>query len=1004
VKKLLKYFIFIFILINFEVLANYRELCDSLDNIKVDITTGSVVKINYKTDTTSDGDNSEDLKCLFYDSNSFTNLIIENEADRLNTILKNSMYKQIIFPAKTFEISVPISIPRSHLGTSVTLKGTTENDLTTTLIATHQLRDKFIFVTPDTPINIGDKGLVIENFILENNQCTIEENINDNSCGILKYVGDGARINNNLFISDNGQCIFHNANSISSAPGYNNLIANNAFECRNAFYAPEISHEECNNNKEFCSLPTDQFFVDNTMSCGEICIKGAGLSGTQFIENQFQSDEFAILDTGRDYWISLHKNKYKSNLFRLEAFGSQVIEPVFTYPGSEKPESFSYIITGNDKYGLKLDPLNISPLADDSNIYNLHSSTSLCNQIGVCQSDISLRFNEIISYANGASKPITLYVPDHIEMINNTETISSNLTLVGAGSLVSSITFKNPLDVVEGGTLIVKNISLKGFGSAVINIKNSNLTLLHSNIGKYEGDCIRLDESKKVLIEKSSFYNCNVGINGSFDNVEPNIDIYQSTFSNVVASSSFSGPREIKSFIKVAYNYSKIPRNGSIKLVNNHLWGDPTEYFFDIRNVKTVTFEGNDIENLGNKAITYGSAGVDSKVKLLKLSGNSNATFSHNILRVSKLSDGQYSQEYLIDSDFKSLTFDSNVISLNVGTERIEGLFNALEKIKLMPLDVESLRYNEVFKSNTNKIKWFHSFDDQPQDIFDITMNRLEPDSISATYSGKRVNIEWTGVDSATEYTIEYKAKISGSTSWSTTNWISLGTFSTSSFRDNPNLTLTQNSGFSYQYRVKSCISSSWCSEWVESDILDVLLRPNSLSASVINNKDIKITWSQVPYTSFYERETSNSEYDWNWSYRKTYQNSSVTYLNQTPRSSKYRVRACNSKGCSEWVESNQIGIIPPPPESVGAWITPNPLEPNKSDMNVHWSWVRGATYYIREVFSAGDWRYPTEYNGTSVLYPLYNSGLKRFRVKACIDIDEGCSDWAVQPYEIRVP
>ena len=981
ILKKLNIFFTLFILFSSSTFAIQEEACDSLDSRS----------------------SNSNLNCLYFDSVNFNSNNPEDITSLLSDVL--TTYNQIIFPARNFIISNTITIPRGSLNTKVSFRGTNENGNSTKLIAGVELQGKFMFDTPPPGESIaGDKGLIIEGITFENNQCTSDSE-NKNNCGILKYIGNGARISNNSFISKNGICIKHDSQKGSRAPGYNNRIMDNIFECELPFYAPLV--DDCTerepNTNPFCSLPTDQFFINNKMKCGDNCINASGLSGTQFINNEFISGKFAITNTGLDSWISMHKNKYsEGGLFQLKYYTDK-IEEKFTYPInknlSDTAEQHSYIIIDNELID-ELTTNKDNELSEYSNLYNFQDNSTLCYKLSVCEEDLSKRFKSIISYANNTKEPISIYFPDNSNgtydnKIDNTESeaLNSKLTIVGSGSSLSSIFLKAPLKVSSGGELVIENLTLRGLGDSVLDITNSSLSLLHVRIGKYEGSCIKLNDSTNVSIKRSEFYNCNVGIDGKFDDVEPKIEIVESIISSL--STQDLGPREVKSFLSVKYENS-MP-SGKIKVINNHMWGSPTSFFFDIKNVEEIVFEGNDFENLGSKGVCFKEDSCsDNKVKLLSLFDGSSVSFNHNIFRVEKDSDEVYTKEYLINSGGSKVQFLGNVFNIKAKHDSIGHLVDALDKIKII-----SFGFNKhdkiIFIEDSNKINWKTT---NEKGVFNIST----ADNALLTFDAQEVKFSWDKENHATTYITELRTQY-GKTESLTSGWDSQVIYDANELGNQPQITSKQSTGSSYQYRVKICYQDLLCSDWSESNVIYLLPPPKNVRAEVSNNKDITVRWDEVIGAASYERQSANSEYSWEWGYSKFYKYFEAKYENQKPRRSKYRVRSCNESGCSDWTNSEEVGIVPPPPESVNSWITTNLSDSTKHDVHVHWSWVQGAEYYEREVHTSyRGWWWNKYYTETSVTYPKYNSGLARYRVRACIRIEDGCSEWREQTYSIRIP
>ena len=166
---------------------------------------------------------------------------------------------------------------------------------------------------------------------------------------------------------------------------------------------------------------------------------------------------------------------------------------------------------------------------------------------------------------------------------------------------------------------------------------------------------------------------------------------------------------------------------------------------------------------------------------------------------------------------------------------------------------------------------------------------------------------------------------------------------------------------------------------------------PASVGASLYND-DITINWADVPSATYYEREVSllGAAYQ----NRKTYQapQTQVTFFDQQARTYRYRVRACNDAGCSDWQYSNQITIslVPPKPASVSAAVVTG------DDVRISWSRVSLANYYNREVsINGGAWQNTKKYYApqTSVTFFDQQSRSYQYRVRAC-NSAANCSDW----------
>lgn len=143
------------------------------------------------------------------------------------------------------------------------------------------------------------------------------------------------------------------------------------------------------------------------------------------------------------------------------------------------------------------------------------------------------------------------------------------------------------------------------------------------------------------------------------------------------------------------------------------------------------------------------------------------------------------------------------------------------------------------------------------------------------------------------------------------------------------------------------------------------------------------VSWGTVPGASKYQLQRRLNSGSWS-----TVQNNSNTnYTNSNLNTGNYsfRVRACNSVGCTSYssVKTTSVTItsIPARPDSI------NIAQSSSTTVVVYWPSVPGATYYVLET-SGGTPIYSG--SGTGALYT--GSPYTAFRVKACNA--NGCSGW----------
>ncbi|QFU06943.1 tRNA3(Ser)-specific nuclease WapA precursor (plasmid) [Pseudoalteromonas sp. THAF3] len=192
-----------------------------------------------------------------------------------------------------------------------------------------------------------------------------------------------------------------------------------------------------------------------------------------------------------------------------------------------------------------------------------------------------------------------------------------------------------------------------------------------------------------------------------------------------------------------------------------------------------------------------------------------------------------------------------------------------------------------------------------------------------------------------------------------------------------------------YRYRVKAC-NSFGCSAWGYSNTIDVdgtPEAPKSVVAEVQNLLDVKVSWLSSEHTQHYIREVNVGSEGWGNS--KQYTELSATYNITTPNQYSYRVKACNSFGCSAWSYSNNVTVdgVPEAPSEVSAQVK------NLTEVHLSWSPTAHALHYIREVqVDTNEWKNPTEHTFTATILNISTPGDFRYRVKACTTM--GCSNW----------
>ena len=257
------------------------------------------------------------------------------------------------------------------------------------------------------------------------------------------------------------------------------------------------------------------------------------------------------------------------------------------------------------------------------------------------------------------------------------------------------------------------------------------------------------------------------------------------------------------------------------------------------------------------------------------------------------------------------------------------------------------------------------------------------PSSLSksnVTYNSARVS--WSSVSGATYYIYQYSK-----------DWSFWGSDKT---HNGTSLTLTGLSGnTTYDFRVKAC-NSAGCSGWKTGDNLFTTSSPqpsapSSLSKSNVTYNSARVSWSSVSGATYYIYQYSK---DWSfWGSDKTHNGTSLTLTGLSGNTTyDFRVKACNSAGCSGWKTGDNLFTTSSPQPSAPSSLSKSNVTYNSA--RVSWSSVSGATYYIYQY--SKDWSFwgsDKTHNGTSLtLTGLSGNTTYDFRVKACNSA--GCSGW----------
>ncbi|BBN83625.1 hypothetical protein PA25_36100 [Pseudoalteromonas sp. A25] len=168
----------------------------------------------------------------------------------------------------------------------------------------------------------------------------------------------------------------------------------------------------------------------------------------------------------------------------------------------------------------------------------------------------------------------------------------------------------------------------------------------------------------------------------------------------------------------------------------------------------------------------------------------------------------------------------------------------------------------------------------------------------------------------------------------------------------------------------------------------------------VVNGRDVQLQWGNVDFATSYLVE-AHSQWQNEQPIKKqhTTEDNVFTLINQPRGNSKYRVKACNELGCSNYSQfSEQITIRTKPdaPAAPGVYL-------DSQNIKVTWNKTIDSQYYELAVkVNDNDWSQPepyrfedSDYSGEQVEVQWGNiaAALRSYKVKACNEL--GCSEYS---------
>lgn len=254
-----------------------------------------------------------------------------------------------------------------------------------------------------------------------------------------------------------------------------------------------------------------------------------------------------------------------------------------------------------------------------------------------------------------------------------------------------------------------------------------------------------------------------------------------------------------------------------------------------------------------------------------------------------------------------------------------------------------------------------------------------QPASLTATLAGDltSISVTWAGSSGATSYTLQQNVSNGG--------WAPAYSGSGTSY------VLSNPADGDYAYRVQACKSSD-CSLFVISNTVSVRhipLAPATISVPATSNGPLAVSWAASAYATSYTLEQSINGQAW----AAIYSGSAIStsFSASATGSYTFRVKACNTNGCStQYTTSSSVAVTIPPGS---APTLSSPSGSTTGSYTVSWTAVTGATYYNLQEQVGGNWSTVQSNSATSWGASGRGNGTYGYRVQACNA--GGCSGWS---------
>ncbi|AWV08083.1 wall associated protein [Lysobacter maris] len=229
--------------------------------------------------------------------------------------------------------------------------------------------------------------------------------------------------------------------------------------------------------------------------------------------------------------------------------------------------------------------------------------------------------------------------------------------------------------------------------------------------------------------------------------------------------------------------------------------------------------------------------------------------------------------------------------------------------------------------------------------------------------------LSWTSVGEATRYPLEMRV---GAGSWSTVQDSSATTWSASG----------QGSG-SYAYRVRAC-NEAGCSAYSATKTTQVTLPPASppvvTAPASDNNGAYTVSWTSVAETTEYRLDQRKDGGSWSQVHLGPATSKAVSGLGDGTYD--YRVRACNTAGCTGYSATDTTVVTHPPASTP---VVTAPASDGDGAYTVTWTSVTSTTQYrLDQRKDGGSWSQVHLGPATSKAVSGLSNGSYDYRVRAC--------------------